>query len=219
MKSPARMHFEKTLAAKQAAAPTGAAAVPAEAGVAAKFRALLGSHKAILKAIQSKVEKANVKRELLPEYEPYVEGVLSAQSGDQDDILVTIMLWRLDAGDIAGALPIAGYALDNGMTMPEGFKSNIAAMILDVITDNEPTDDQLDVLLEAVELTKDHDMPDEVRAKAHKAAGLLLEEKDPVKALDHFKTALEFNSKCGVKGRIDKLEKQIAEASENKASE
>ncbi|AXO13783.1 phage terminase small subunit [Thalassospira indica] len=219
MKSPARMHFEKTLAAKQTAAPTGAAAVPAEAGIAAKFRALLGSHKAILKAIQSKVEKANVKRELLPEYEPYVEGVLSAQSGAQDDILVTIMLWRLDAGDIAGALPIVAYALDSGMTMPEGFKSNIAAMVLDVITDNEPTDEQLDVLLEAIELTKAHDMPDEVRAKAHKAAGLLLEETDPAKAFEHFKIALDFNSKCGVKGRIDKLEKQIAEAEQNKASD
>ena len=219
MKSVARKHFEKTLAAKQSAAPTGAAAVPAEAGIAAKFRALLGSHKAILKAIQSKVEKANVKRELLPEYEPYVDGVLSAQSGAQDDILVTIMLWRLDAGDIAGALPIAAYAVDNGMTMPEGFKSNIAAMVLDVIADNEPTADQLPGLLEAIDLTKTSDMPDEVRAKAHKAAGMLLEENEPATALDHFKTALQFNSKCGVKGRIDKLEKQIAEADPKPATE
>lgn len=212
MKSVARKHFEKTLAAKQSAAPTGAAAVPAEAGIATKFRALLGSHKAILKAIQSKVEKANVKRELLPEYDAYVEGVLSAQSGAQDDILVTIMLWRLDAGDIAGALDIATYAIDHGMTMPEGFKSNIATMVLDVIADNEPTADQLAGLLEAIDLTKTSDMPDEVRAKAHKAAGMLLEEYEPATALDHFKTALQFNSKCGVKGRIDKLEKQIAEA-------
>ena len=219
MKSPARKHFEKTLAAKQSAAPTGAAAVPAEAGIATKFRALLGSHKAILKAIQSKVEKANVKRELLPEYDAYVEGVLSAQSGQQDDILVTIMLWRLDIGDIAGAMAIASYALDHGMTMPEGFKSNIATMVLDVITDNEPTAEQLGDLLEAIELTKSHDMPDEVRAKAHKAAGLLLEDKEPAQALDHLKTALQFNSKCGVKTRIDKLEKQIAEAEGKSATE
>lgn len=219
MKSLARKHFEKTLAAKQSAAPTGAAAVPAEAGIATKFRALLGSHKAILKAIQSKVEKVNVKRELLPEYDAYVEGVLSAPSGQQDDILVTIMLWRLDIGDIAGAMTIAAYALDHGMTMPEGFKSNIATMVLDVIADNDPTEDQLEGLLEAIEMTKSHDMPDEVRAKAHKAAGLLLEEKEPAKALDHFKVALTFNGKSGVKGRIDKLEKQIAESAQSSASE
>lgn len=219
MKSLARKHFEKTLAAKQSAAPTGADAVPAEAGIATKFRALLGSHKAILKAIQSKVEKANVKRELLPEYDAYVEGVLSAQSGQQDDILVTIMLWRLDAGDIAGALEIAAYAIDHGMTMPEGFKSNIATMVIDVIADNEPTADQLAELLEAIDLTKSCDMPDEVRAKAHKSAGVLLAESEPTKALEHLKTALEFNSKSGVKGLITKLEKQIAEADQTPATE
>lgn len=219
MKSPARKHFEHTLVAKKAAAPTGAAAVPAEAGIAAKFRALLGSHKAILKAIQSKIEKANVKKELLPEYDAYVEGVLSAQAGEQDDILVTIMLWRLDAGDIPGALTIAAYAIDCGMTMPENFKSNIATTILDVIADNEPTADQLGGLLEAIDLTKACDMPDEVRSKAHKAAGKLLAETDPTKAVEHLKVALEFNAQSGVKTLITKLEKQIADAAQTPASD
>ncbi|MDY8569877.1 phage terminase small subunit, partial [Escherichia coli] len=35
-----------------------------------------------------------------------------------DDILMTVMLWRLDTGDIAGALEIARYALKYGLTMP-----------------------------------------------------------------------------------------------------
>ncbi|EGC11585.1 phage small terminase subunit GpM, partial [Escherichia coli E1167] len=33
-------------------------------------------------------------------------------------ILMTVMLWRLDTGDIAGALEIARYALKYGLTMP-----------------------------------------------------------------------------------------------------
>ena len=31
---------------------------------------------------------------------------------------MTVMLWRLDTGDIAGALEIARYALKYGLTMP-----------------------------------------------------------------------------------------------------
>ncbi len=40
--------------------------------------------------------------------------VLADGRGAQDDIVMTVMLWRLDAGDIAGALEIAPYALKYG---------------------------------------------------------------------------------------------------------
>lgn len=212
MASIARKHFQKTLATKQAAATKGAAPIPADIGIAAKMKALVTGHKTILKAIKSKIEKANVKVELLPEYAAYVEGVIASGSGDQDDILVTVMLWRLDAGDYAGALEVAAYALDHGMSMPENFKSDIPTTILDVIADNDPSVEQLPFVLEAIELTKDHDMPDEVRAKAHKAAGKLLADTDPAAALSHLKIAQEFNPNSGVKTQIGKLEKQIADA-------
>lgn len=39
-----------------------------------------------------------------------MNGVLEQGKGAQDDILMTVMLWRLDTGDIAGALEIARYA-------------------------------------------------------------------------------------------------------------
>jgi hypothetical protein len=32
--------------------------------------------------------------------------------------VMTVMLWRLDADDIAGALDVARYALPHGLTMP-----------------------------------------------------------------------------------------------------
>lgn len=47
-----------------------------------------------------------------------MNGVLEQGKGAQDDILMTVMLWRLDTGDIAGALEIARYALKYGLTMP-----------------------------------------------------------------------------------------------------
>lgn len=76
----------------------------------------LADDRRTLKTIRSNELKAAKKRELLPFYAPWVAGVLADGRGAQDDILMTVMLWRLDAGDIAGALEIAPYALKHGLT-------------------------------------------------------------------------------------------------------
>lgn len=212
----ARKHFEKTLAAKQAAGKPGATAATAT-DISTKMQALLAMHKSVLKAIQSKKEKANVKAEFLPEYAGYVEGILEAETGDQDDVIMTVMIWRLDAGDYAGALEIAGYAIDHGLAMPVHFNRDVATTVLEEIADratDDPGADLVGPLGDAITLTHDCDMPDEVRAKAHKALGNLLLDSDPAKALEHLKIALEFNPKCGVKTLIGKVEKQIEEAAQ-----
>ncbi|HAN7627407.1 TPA: terminase, partial [Escherichia coli] len=64
----------------------------------------LAADRRTLSAIRSKERKADKKRELLPLYLPWVAGVLESGTGAQDDILMTVMLWRLDAGDITGAV-------------------------------------------------------------------------------------------------------------------
>lgn len=58
----------------------------------------LAADRRTLSAIRSKERKADKKRELLPLYLPWVAGVLESGTGAQDDILMTVMLWRLDAG-------------------------------------------------------------------------------------------------------------------------
>lgn len=72
-----------------------------------------------LKRIQSFERKAAVKREMLPNYAPWVGGILASGRGQQDDVLMRVMLWRIDAGDFHGALDIADYALRHGLKMPE----------------------------------------------------------------------------------------------------
>ena len=59
-----------------------------------------------LKGVQSTVKKAEIKVELLPKYAAWAEGVLAAGGAQQDDVLMYVMLWRIDAGDYAGALEI-----------------------------------------------------------------------------------------------------------------
>ncbi|MEG0244012.1 MAG: phage terminase small subunit, partial [Pseudomonas sp.] len=60
--------------------------------------AQLAQHRARLKQVQSNQGKAELKALLIPEYEPYVQGVLDAGNGAQDEVLTTIMLWCIDAG-------------------------------------------------------------------------------------------------------------------------
>ncbi|MCQ8762839.1 phage terminase small subunit, partial [Escherichia coli] len=48
------------------------------------------------------------------------EGVLAAGGAQQDDVLMYVMLWRIDAGDYAGALEIGRHALRHGWVMPLG---------------------------------------------------------------------------------------------------
>jgi hypothetical protein len=55
----------------------------------------LAADQRTLKAIFGKELKATKKRELLPFYLPWVSGVLEQGKGAQDDIVMTVMLWRL----------------------------------------------------------------------------------------------------------------------------
>ncbi|MBE3060559.1 hypothetical protein GXB74_31655, partial [Klebsiella pneumoniae] len=42
------------------------------------------------------VKKAQIKVELLPRYSAWVEGVLVADGARQDDVVMFVMLWRID---------------------------------------------------------------------------------------------------------------------------
>lgn len=56
------------------------------------------------------MKKAQIKVELLPKYTARADGVLAAGGAQQDDVLMFLMVWRIDAGDFAGGLQIAAHA-------------------------------------------------------------------------------------------------------------
>ena len=138
----------------------------------------LADDRRTLKTIRSNELKAAKKRELLPFYAPWVAGVLADGRGAQDDILMTVMLWRLDAGDVAGALEIAPYALKYGLTSdhrrttPYMLVEEVALAALRLRDAGEPVD--LALLLTTLSLTDGADVPDMVRARLHKVTGLTL---------------------------------------------
>lgn len=171
-----------------------------------------------LKGIQSNIRKAEIKVEVLPKYAAWAEGVLSADGAQQDDVLMYVMLWRVDAGDYAGALAIGRHALKHGWAMPLGQRTTATVLAEEMadaakaaILAEAPFDD--DLLLQALEIVDAHDMPDQSRARLHKSIGWLQVESKPASALNHLKQALQLDDKCGVKKDIDQLERKLRKAS------
>lgn len=179
----------------------------------------LGEDRRRLKGVQSTVKKAEIKQEVLPKYAHWVDGVLAANGAQQDDVLMYVMLWRIDAGDYAGALRIGRHALKHGWVMPQGFNRNVQTLLAEEMADaakaallaDTPFDAGL--LLQTLDAVGTLDMPDQSRARLHKSLGWLLRESDPATALHHLKTALQLDERCGVKKDIEQLERRLRNAS------
>lgn len=212
MPSPAQQHRERMLA--QAASHAGESTSEQPRGSAYELMlAKLAGDKRDLKSIQSIDKKVKLKRERLPEYSAWIEGRLMAETLAQDDVLGTIMIWRIDTGDIAGALEIAEPMLANDIKLPEHYQRDLATVVVEEIADRAGTADgnvTTSDLLRVASLTDGRDMPDEVSSKLHKALGLSLREQSPAQALEHLQRALQLNARATVKTEIGKLEKQLA---------
>ena len=169
-----------------------------------------------LKQIHSKERKADKKRELLPFYLPWVTGVLENGTGAQDDILMTVMLWRLDAGDIDGAIEIARYALRFSLSMPDGHARSAPYMLAEETAlcalRARDAGDPMNAaqLLDVINLTLEADMPDEVRARLYKVAGLALRETGRlIEAMEHLQRASQLDRNAGVRKDIERLTREL----------
>ena len=218
MRSPAQRHYER-VSAELAAASAAPGESLAGASAYELMLAKLATDRRRLKAIQSIERKIDVKRaELLPEYADYVAGALRGGRGAQDDVLTTVMIWRVDAGDFAGALDIARYALAHRMTLPDQYDRPLATAIAEEFAQAAlaafKLGDMFDAgqLAEVMTLTGSTDMHDQVRAKLHKALGKALQQSDKAAALDHLRRALQLDERAGVKQDIARLETELGNA-------
>ncbi len=179
-----------------------------------------------LSQIQSTEGKVALKAQLLPAYAPYVDGVLAAGRGAQDEVLTTLMVWRLDAGDYLGALAIGRYVLEHSMTMPDRFARTTGCLFAEEIAIaalkalKAGSEFSFTVLNETEQLTRDQDMPDEARAKLHLAMGRVLAKvpDDDVrdahvamlqKARTHLARAIELHSSSGGKKDLERVERLL----------
>ncbi|PFG60211.1 small terminase subunit [Pseudomonas poae] len=178
-----------------------------------------------LKQVQSQRDKAKLKAELLPDYVPYVDGVLSAGQGAQDDVLVTLMVWRFDAGDYVGGLDIAEYVLRYNLQTPNRFNRTTGCLVAEEVAEAALTAQKAssvfphDILTRTAVLTAEQDMPDEARAKLTLALGrstlVGLDDNNPGQpgqiqaGIDLLKAAIQQHNSCGGKKDLERAERLL----------
>lgn len=230
MTNPCRRHFQRVTAAVAAAAVAGPAMTMEGASVYELHLAKLQQDYLRLKQVQSTEGKAELKRQLLPEYVPYVEGVLAEGKGAQDQVLTTLMVWRMDAADFAGALDIAEYVIHHALLMPDRFERTTGTIVAEEIAEVALKAQKaggtfdLDLLLRTEQIAGDEDMPDQAKAKLHLALGKAYAEKvseeDPAEnrlitlgllesAKTHLARAIELNTNCGGKKDLERVERLL----------
>jgi len=216
MPSPAQLHKMRALATRATATAVPGSAVGRHTSDAHRLiRAKLDTDRRQLKAIHSIKAKIELKRKLLPDYAPYISGVIAAGVGVQDEVLAYIMLWCFDVGDFAAALPIARYVLEHQVTLPEGHKRTAAtavaeeAAIAALGAAREQRTFDVRILREAWTITRKHDMPDQVRAKLLFAAGRQLKDERPKLALILLRAAVGYHEAVGAKKDIERLEARV----------
>ncbi len=212
--TPARRHRERALAALQGAAYPQFEQQRANAYELQLMQ--LAEHSRTLKGIQSIERKIDAKRTMLPVYKPWIDGLLAADRGGQDDVLVTIMLWTLDTGDLEGALPMASYVLRHGLSTPDRYERTAATMIAEEVADTAIKQQEAGngpscgLLYAYLGLLEQCDIFDQVRAKLHKAVGrACYAEGLKQQAAEHYRRAIELHDKVGIKKELEVLEREL----------
>lgn len=231
--TPARQHRIQHAAARMV--ETGAETDGAGDGPAAQVMLRLVHDLRRLKEIQSIERKIEAKRQMIPEYLPWISGLLRAarEKGEaaQDEVIPTIMIWLIDVGQFEPALELVEHVLAYDIALPSRYARTAPALIAEEIAGaalkaqlaGEPF--SLDILESIDLLTHDRDMHDEIRAKLQKAIGFELaraaEEIAPdapgyIDAIDAalvpLRRAQQLHERAGAKDRIRKLEKLLATA-------
>lgn len=213
MTSPAKRHFQRHAAALAVEERTFDKAAANQYEL---MLAKLAEDRRRLHDVQSVERKAEIKRQLLPDYLPWIDGVIAGNTGQQDDVLMTVFVWAIDVGDYATAIRIGAYALGNKLTMPDQYQRDVATVLAEEISDQAlkalAAEQAFDVvtLARVAELTDDEDMPDQVRAKLYKAIGYAQRaEGYPMAAKEALTRALALHDKVGVKKDIERLETAI----------
>ncbi|MGK4478679.1 phage terminase small subunit [Yersinia enterocolitica] len=225
MLTPAQMHFQKVMASRRCP-PDEESRMTRTAHEQVMHHLRLA--KSRLSGIQSNAAKAEIKKDLLPEFYGWIEGTLEGDSGRQDDIITTMMVWSIDCGDIPLALRIGEYVVRHGLTMPDNFGRSAATVLTEEICAPVLTlaatdqDADLSGFIEPLDtlwgIVANSDMPDQVRAKLCKACAFAHRAStDPEtwgNSLRLLREAMHLDKNAGVKREIATLTRALKKATE-----
>lgn len=211
--TPCKAHFEHHMAAAQQSDTSDQPLDKASANAYELMLVALAEHKRQLKEIKGSEKKAELKAKLLPEYQPWIAGVLEADTGRQDDVLMTVFVWTIDTADFATAVKIGAYAIRHKLVMPDQYQRDVASVLAEEIADialkrdDDFRQSNLEHIERTVAITDDQDIHDAIRAKLYKAYGYALRVNDePRLARTILARALELDQRVGVKKDIERLD-------------
>lgn len=228
--TPAQRHRIQALAAQQATAETARDEFGEPTGSTYQLMlAQLYEHSKQLKSIQSVEKKIEAKRTMLAEYDAYVDGVLQGDGGGADRIVTTVMVWSIDAGLYLRALALASYVIKHGLQLPDQYQRNVPTLLADEISaaalaGRVPAAEQGAILAHTLALIGNADIPDQARAKLHKAIGYAIlgkQEGQPepdIKAMpedqakaaqEHLQRALDLFAQVGVKKDLERIARRL----------
>ncbi|MEL0621780.1 phage terminase small subunit [Marinomonas arenicola] len=185
----------------------------------------LETHKVILAGsidemlnVEDIEDRKPYKAEAVVKLEAFVTGYVQSAAKYPNIVAVWIMIWLFDLGDIARAMPLALYlAAQKIQKMPTRFNSNIEAFICDQLYDwaaaqlkaNKSAGPYLEQLINIIESEK-WQLPDVVHGKMYAMYGKHLDAiAEDEAALKAYETAMDINSRAGVKKRIEQLRAKL----------
>lgn len=166
---------------------------------------------------------------MLVKYKDYVDTLVSADQGGDNNIVAQCMVWAIDASEadpswMEWGFKVARYAIRHTIAPPLGFNRTPAAFVLETVAELAITARKSDGafekswLMTALELAEAEDMHDQIRAKAYKELGLILAAAEAATveelelAIDYLEQALKIDTKIGVAGDLKKAKAALKKA-------
>lgn len=164
-----------------------------------------------LKLERSLRDRISLKRQWLPKYREYLQNCLIQPRSGHNESFVVLCIWASDVHDWALFMPLAEYALKQGMNAPQNFKSPLPEVFLrdmahEILKHPEPYL-MVDYIAQLLELTATDSITDSVRGKAYEAYAYALESTDVARALVLYRKAHEYGQ--SVTRKIKALLKQL----------
>lgn len=231
MLTPAQEHFQRVMAQRAGLSPEQDS--PVERTAHEQVLHMLRLAQSRLSGIQSRQTKAELKKEILPQFAGWIEGTLEGDRGRPDEVITTLMVWAVDCGDLAMALRLGAYVVRHGLSLSDNFGRSAATTLTEEICNpvltlatTQPDANLHDYIVPLdtlADIVDGQDMPDEVRAKLCKARAFARradEAQDSMTlSLELLRTAMQLNPNAGVKREIAALTRALKKLPDQPAAE
>lgn len=224
MLTPAQRHRQSALAAQSV--PT------VKSSTNASLLMQLVEDRRALSAKQSIAAKIELKRELLPNYIGFIDGLNGKDTGlaEQDALLLSeLFVWLVDCFELPRVITLFDYMQRFSISTPERHSRDLATFTAEELsaqmntrlkTGYEFRPEEVEDLRTIQASISGYDMPDQVNSAFCKSFGMVLAaQSNYADAIDNLKKADALDTSAGVKNDLKRLtkllEKQQAANAEN----